>query len=70
MKTFRLHLHVIAEDEVSDLLDIATDVEGVVAALVDEETATLSVVVSREAGALLVREQLLREMGAALTARA
>lgn len=59
VKTFRLHLPVVDTAHVDELLDLVTDVDGVVGALLDPGTATLHVVVSREASALLVREQLL-----------
>jgi hypothetical protein len=59
MKTFRLHLPVIDTAAVEELLDLVTKTEGVVGALLDAATATLHVVVSRDASALLVREQLL-----------
>lgn len=62
MKTLRLHLPVLDAEESDEMLDLVTDVDGVVAALVDETTATLEVVVSSEASALLVKEQLVRAL--------
>ena len=59
VKTFRLHLPVIDTAHIDELLQLVTGVEGVVGALVEPESATLHVVVSRAASALLVREQLL-----------
>lgn len=58
VKTIRIPLHVIDLEDMDGLLDIVTDVEGVVAALLDVDGATLDVVVSRDASALHVREQL------------
>ena len=58
VKTFRLHLPVVDAAHVEELLDMVTDVDGVVAALVEAD-ATLHVVVSKDASALLVREQLM-----------
>ena len=58
VKTIRIPLHVLAEDDVAELLDVVTDVEGVVAALLDESDASLQVVVHSDASALHVREQL------------
>ncbi|HUR67996.1 MAG TPA: hypothetical protein VM370_02030 [Candidatus Thermoplasmatota archaeon] len=57
VKTFRLHLPVIDSAHVDELLDLVTDTDGVVAALLEDET--LHVVVSSTASALLVREQLM-----------
>lgn len=58
MKTLRLHLPVLDPAEAGEMLEIVTGIDGVVAALVDAATATLDVVVSRDASALHVREQL------------
>lgn len=58
MKTIRVPLYVVAEGEVQGMLDLVTDLDGVVAALVDETSATLEVVVASDASALHVREQL------------
>lgn len=72
MKTLRMHLAVLAVDDEADYLDLVTRVPGVVAALVDEATATLQVVVSKSASALLVQQQvrdaLLAGQEAAVTA--
>ena len=59
VKTFRLHLPVVDVAHVDELLQIVTDVDGVVGALIEPDSATLHVVVARDASALLVREQLL-----------
>lgn len=67
MKTFRLHLPVIDAAHVDELLDLVTDVDGVVAALVDSD-ATLCVVVRQDASALLVREQLMGVVAATASA--
>ena len=58
VKTIRIPLHVLYEDDVAQLLDVVTDVDGVVAALLDESDASLQVVVRSDASALHVREQL------------
>lgn len=58
MRTMRFRLPVLDKSEEGDFLDLVTRVPGVVAALVEEASATLSVVVSGQACALLVREQL------------
>ena len=58
MKTLRLQLHVLDPAESAELLDLVTDVDGVVAALVDADNASLEVVVASAASALHVREQL------------
>ena len=60
MKTLRIQLSVLAVDDEADLLDAVTAVPGVVAALVDEAAASIEVVVSRDASALLV-ERAVRE---------
>lgn len=67
MKTFRLHLPVIDAAHVDELLSLVTDVDGVVAAMVEAD-ATLQVVVRGDASALLVREQLLGVAAASATA--
>jgi hypothetical protein len=53
-----MQLPVLAHEDAQELLDTVTDVEGVVAALVDMDTAQLEIVVSGSASALHVREQL------------
>ena len=58
MKTIRIPLHVLEAGEVPELLDVVTDVEGVVAALIDASDACLEVIVRSDASALHVREQL------------
>jgi hypothetical protein len=58
MKLLRFQLPVLDVDDGQDLLDLVTRVPGVVAALVDEPAATLSVAVSSDASALLVRGQV------------
>lgn len=58
MKTLRLHLPVLDAADVSEYLDLLTDVDGVVAAIVDEPAAAVEVIVRSDASALLVREQL------------
>lgn len=58
VKTLRLQLRVLDPAESAELLDLVTTVDGVLAALVDATNATLEVVVSSEASALHVREQL------------
>lgn len=68
MKTFRFPLHVIDAQTIGALLDMVTDIDGVVAALVQESSATLEVVVSRDASALLVREQVWSAAHAAVPA--
>lgn len=68
VKTIRIPLHVLAENDVAELLDVATDVEGVVAALIDEQNAILEVVVRSDASALHVREQLSMLVHAAASA--
>lgn len=59
MKTIRIPLHVVDPNKAVELLDLVTGTEGVVAAFLDIASATLEVVLSRNASALLVREQLL-----------
>lgn len=59
VKTLRFELPVLASDDVHALLDLVTDVDGVVAAQVDDRRAVLDVVVRSDASALLVREELL-----------
>jgi hypothetical protein len=59
VKTFRLHLPVVDTAHVDQLLDLVTDVDGVVGALLDTQSGMLHVMVARDASALLVREQLL-----------
>ena len=58
MKTLRIRLPVLAQDDEAQLLDLVTRVPGVVAALVDEKEAALEVVLSRHATALLVERQV------------
>lgn len=58
MRTIRIRFPVLAQRDEAPLLDLVTRVPGVVAALVDEAAATLEVVVSREASALLVERQV------------
>lgn len=58
MKTIRVRLPVLAHDDAQEMLDQVTDLDGVVAALLHIEEATLEVVVARAANALHVREQL------------
>ena len=58
MKTLRFHLPVLASGDLDGYLGLVTEVEGVVAALVDHARARLEVVVRSDASALLVREQL------------
>jgi hypothetical protein len=58
VKTIRVQLPAVTEDDAGALLDLVTQVEGVVAALLDMPSATMRVVVSSEASALHVREQL------------
>lgn len=58
MRTLRFHLPVLAVSDEQDYLDIVTRVRGVVAALVDEASATLDVVVSGDACALLVKREV------------
>ncbi|HEX2021909.1 MAG TPA: hypothetical protein VHH36_04305 [Candidatus Thermoplasmatota archaeon] len=64
MKTIRFELPVLDADDVDDLLDLVTDVEGVVAAEVDARLPALDVVVASDACALLVREELVGALGA------
>lgn len=70
MKTLRIRLPVLAMDDEARFLDLVTRVPGVVAALVDEKDATLEVVLSRHATALLVQQQVRDTLwaGAAVTA--
>lgn len=58
MKTIRVQLPVVASGDVDEMLDRVTALDGVVAALLDVAGAALEVVVSRQASALHVREQL------------
>lgn len=67
MKTFRLQLPVIDALHIADLLDLVTDVDGVVAAMVGPD-ATLQVVVRADTSVLMVREQLLGVASAAASA--
>lgn len=67
VKTIRVELPVIAEGDVDALLDLVTDVDGVIAAIVRDH-ATLEVVVASDAIALRVREELRAVIHAAPTA--
>jgi hypothetical protein len=67
VKTFRLQLPVIDALHIADLLDLVTDVDGVVAAMVGPD-ATLQVVVRADTSVLMVREQLLGVASAAASA--
>lgn len=58
VKTLRFRLPVLDLDDVDQLLEFVTDVDGVMAALVDAAAAEIDVVVSSEASALLVREEV------------
>lgn len=58
MKTLRFQLPVLARGDEEAFLDIVTDVPGVMAALVDEESAWLDVVVSSDACAMLVKQEV------------
>lgn len=58
MKTLRIRFPVLAQDDEATLLDLVTRVPGVVAAMVDEAGASLHVVVSRQASALLVEREV------------
>lgn len=62
VKSFRLQLPVLAESDADELLEMVTEVDGVVAALVDASTATLEVMLAHASSALLVREQLTRAL--------
>jgi hypothetical protein len=55
VKTLRFHLPVLARDDEEDFLEIVTSVPGVVAALIEPESAHLDVAISSEATGLLVR---------------
>ena len=58
MKTMRFHLPVLDPEEADAFLDLVTRLRGVVAALVDEAAATLTVVVASNASALLARREV------------
>lgn len=68
MKTLRIQLSVLAQDDEAPLLDLVTRVPGVVAALVDEPAAALEVVVSRDACAPLVEREVRDALWAGLHA--
>lgn len=68
MKTLRIRLPVLAQDDEAQLLDLVTRVPGVVAALVDEARATIEVVLSRQATALLVEREVRDALWAGLDA--
>lgn len=58
VKTLRFQLTVLDADDAEGFLSIATGIPGVVAAVVDEASASLDVLVSSDTSGLLVREQL------------
>lgn len=58
VKTLRIDLPVLDPSDVDGLLDLVTDVEGVVAAMVDLEAARIEVVVASGAALLLVKEEV------------
>jgi hypothetical protein len=58
VKTLRLHLPVLANDDVDAYLDLVTRVPGVVATLVDTASPRLEVIVATDAVALLVERQV------------
>lgn len=58
MKTLRIELPVLDARDVDGLLDLVTDVRGVVAALVDVAAARIDVVVASGAAVLLVKEEV------------
>lgn len=68
MKTLRIRLPVLAQDDEAQLLDLVTRVPGVVAALVDEAQAAVEVVLSRQATALLVEREVRDALWAGLDA--
>lgn len=70
MKTLRFPLQVVDVAHLHALLDLATSVEGVMAALVDAEAPELAVMVRSDASALLVREELRGALAAGWTSAA
>lgn len=58
MKTLRIELPVLDARDVDGLLDLVTDVRGVVAAMVDVAAARIDVVVASGAAVLLVKEEV------------
>lgn len=58
MKTLRFPLVVVDAAHLDELLDLATSVDGVVAALVDAAEPALQVMLRADASPLLVREEL------------
>lgn len=70
MKTLRFQLPVLDAEAAEDYLELVTDVDGVVAALVDAPSAALDVLVSSEACALIVRSELRAALAGAPVAEA
>ncbi len=62
VKTLRLHFPVLDVADVDDMLEMVTEIDGVVAAMVDEDLAYLDVAVESEACGLLVQEQVMQAL--------